>query len=298
MPRKVLDAEVGRVARLGPDVVLAALREVTSGQVFDLDAGRFVGMPQWDGHPVFSLTSFRTPHGSRHDGDIDLLNPSRNKVDLRFHTELMITGMHIGTHIDALNHVASGTQGDRFFGGFGPEDVGDFGPQRADAASIPPIIVRAAVLDIASLHRLERLPAGSAISVADLLRAEAEQARIPNGGAVLLRTGLMKTWPDSAAFAAAEGAGIDLDAALWLARERNVVLVGADTPTVEQVPSTDHTNPHPVHDLLLRQVGIHLLENAWLEDLALRHEHSVTLVVLPLKVEGATASMVRPIALI
>lgn len=298
MPRKILDAEIGRVGRLGPDEVLAALREVRSGQVFDLDAGRFVGMPQWQEHPLFSLTSFRTPGGSRHDGDIELLDPARNMTDVRFHTELMITGMHIGTHIDALNHVALGAEGDRFFGGFGPEDVGDFGPQRADAASIPPIVARAAVLDIAASHGLDRLPPGSAISVADLVRAEAEQARIPTGGAVLLRTGLMQTWPDKVAFADAEGAGIDLQAASWLARERNIVLVGADTPTVEQVPSTDHTNPHPVHDLLLRQLGIHLLENAWLEDLAAQHEHSVTLVVLPLKVEGATASMVRPIALV
>jgi kynurenine formamidase len=298
MPREVLDAEVGRVGRLRREDVVAALGAVKSGQIFDLDAGRFVGMPQWDGHPLFTLTSFRTPQGSRHDGDIELLNPVRNTSDVRFHTELMMTGMHIGTHIDALNHIASGSHGDEFFGGFGPESVGDFGPQRADAASIPPIIVRAAFLDIANSRGVDRMPAGEEISVEDLLRAEAEQAKIPHGGAVLLRTGLMKTWPNKEDFAAGAGAGIGAAAASWLAAERGIVLVGADTPTVEQVPSADKDNPHPVHDLLLRQLGIHLLENAWLEDLASQHQHAVTLVVLPLKVEGATASMVRPIALV
>jgi kynurenine formamidase len=136
------------------------------------------------------------------------------------------------------------------------------------------------------------------VSVDDLRRAEEAQAPVPYGGAVLLRTGLMRTWPDRNAFAAAAGAGIDTEAAAWLAEERDVVLVGSDTPTVEQIPSADPANPHPVHDLYLRRLGIHLLENLWLEQLAAQGEHRVTLVCLPLKVEGATASMVRPVALV
>lgn len=298
MPRVIEPGEVGRVGQLGSGDVLAALALVTRGTVFDLDVGRFVGMPQWDGHPTFLLTSFRTPHGSRHDGDLAILDPSQNTDDLRFQTELMVTGMHIGTHLDALNHVACGTDGDRFYGGYGPDDVGDYGPQRADAASIPPIIVRAAVFDMAALIEVDRLPAGARISIDDLKRAESEQGAVPQGGALLLRTGLMSTWPNKSEFAAAAGAGIDTEAAEWLAEERGVVLVGSDTPTVEQVPSANLSNPHPVHDLFLRRLGIHLLENLWLEELVARRERSVTLVCLPLKIEGATASMVRPVALV
>jgi len=298
VPREVDPAEVGRVGRLGSSDVLEALRSVSRGEVFDLDAGRFVGMPQWESHPTFMLTSFRTPQGTRRDRDVALLDPSQNSADFRLHTELMITGMHIGTHIDALNHAACGLEGDTFFAGYGPDDVGDFGPQRADAASIPPIFTRAVMLDIASGQGVERLPAGTAITIADLQRAEAAHGVIPQGGAVLLRTGLMTTWPDRESFGAAAGAGIDVAAARWLADERDVVLVGSDTPTVEQVPSADPNHPHPVHDLLLRRHGVHLLENLWLEDLAVHGEHRVTLVVLALKVEGATASMVRPVALV
>ena len=297
MPREVEPAEVGRVGGLGPADVLDALRAVRDGTVFDLDAGRFVGMPQWDGHPTFTLTNYRTPKGSRHDRDISLLETG-NAADFRLHTELMVTGMHIGTHLDALNHAACGTHGDSFFGGYGPADVGDWGPQRADAASIPPIIVRTAVLDMARAAGVEQLAPGTAITRADLERAEQEQGPVPHGGALLIRTGLMRAWPDPAQFAAAAGAGIDTEAAQWLADTRGVVLVGSDTPTVEQVPSSDPAHPHPVHDLFLRQLGIHLLENLWLEDLAAAGHAAATLVCLPLKVEGATASMVRPVALV
>lgn len=287
--------DVGRVGSITAVEVLAAFTEVKTGRVLDLDAGRFMGMPQWDGHPQFTITSYRTPAGSRVDGDIPLLDPASNAVDLRFHTELIVTGMHIGTHIDALNHVVCGSDGDKFFGGFDNSVVGDSGPLKADAASIPPILVACTVLDIPRLYGLEQLDPGHAITVDELRRAEREQAPIAFGSAVLIRTGLMRFWRSPARFHEQSGAGIDLDAAAWLAHERGVVLVGSDTPTVEVVPSRDPSNPHPVHDYLLRQQGIHLLENVWLEDAVEERVARGLLICLSLKVRGATASMVRPV---
>jgi kynurenine formamidase len=296
--RDIEAAEIGRVGRIGPAEVLAALGSVKQGKIYDLDAGRFNGMPQWDGHPEFLVQSYRTPSGSRRDADISFLEGAGNADGLRFQTDLLIGGTHTGTHIDALCHVTSGKDGDRWFGGYGPESLGDFGPQRADAASIPPIVVRAALLDIARLRSVDCLPPGTPIGIDDLLAAESAQVRIPDGGAVLVRTGLMSHWPDAVGFEAASGAGLTLDAAQWLADERGVVLVGADTPTVEQIPTESATNPHPVHDLLLRTCGVHLLENAWLEELGGDVVGLMTLVCLPLNISGATGSMVRPIALV
>lgn len=290
--------EVGRVGQISSNDVKNSLNSVKHGKIFDLDAGRFMGVPQWDGHPKFMITSYLTPSGTRVDNNIPLLNPVSNDVDLRFYTELIVTGMHIGTHIDALNHVTCGSIGDQTYGGFGQEVVGIAGPKKADASTIPPIIVDCIVLDFPRIRQVEKLAPGECIEIVDLMRAEDEQARIPYGGAVLLRTGLMKTWPDPIEFAAAAGAGITLEAAIWLAEERGVVLVGSDTPTVEVVPSTIPGNPHPVHDYLLRQKGIHLLENLWLEEFSTGRDLEGVLVCLPLKITGATGSMVRPILIV
>jgi kynurenine formamidase len=289
-------SSAGRVAAITPQDVVSALGLVRTGTIFDLDAGRFNGMPQWSGHPAFLITSFRTPWGSRIDGDIPLLEGG-NGVDLRFHTELMVTGMHIGTHIDALNHVACGTQGDTTFGGYGPSAVGDAGPLQGDAASIPPIVLPCAIIDVPQVRGVSQLAAGDVVRVDDLLASEELHGPIPRRGAVLIRTGLMRSWPDPVAFDRDSGAGIDRETARWLAEERGACLVGSDTPTVEVVPSQEPENPHPVHDYLLRQEGIHLLENCWLEDLARDATHMGVLVCLPLKVRGATGSMVRPIVL-
>lgn len=44
-------AEVGALASHDENTRLAALRLPTRGRVYDLDGGRFMGMPLWHGHP-------------------------------------------------------------------------------------------------------------------------------------------------------------------------------------------------------------------------------------------------------
>jgi kynurenine formamidase len=75
-------------------------------------------------------------------------------------------------------------------------------------------------------------------------------------------------------------------------------LVGGDTETLERNPSPDPENPHPVHIELLIRRGIHIMELVHLEDLARDGVYEFTLICLPLRIRGATASMVRPIAVI
>jgi kynurenine formamidase len=295
--RQIDPGERGRLAEVTPADVVSTLHSVRDGRVYDLDPGRFVGMPQWDGHPTFLLTTFRTPRGTRVQRDIELLE-SANSEDFRFLSELMVTSMHVGTHIDALCHVTCG--GDGWWGGYSADDeIGDFGARRCDAATIPPIIVPATLLDVAGHRGVDGLPAGAAVS-AEELRAveEVQQTPIEPRSAVFVRTGLMRHWHDPPEFNAVAGAGPDLEAARWLRGERDVVLVGSDTPTVEQVPSGTESNPHPVHDYLLRQEGVHLLENAYLEQLAADGVHRFVLLCLPLRIAGATGSMVRPVAVI
>ncbi|WIB64638.1 cyclase family protein [Curtobacterium sp. MCBD17_040] len=289
--------EIGRVGDIGPTDVLDALGAAGQGRVYDLDAGRFVGMPQWDGHPTFTLTPYRTPQGIKRAQDIPLFGEQQNAAGVSMLTELMITGMHTGTHLDALCHITDAD--DTWFGGFhAAEHSSDFGPTRADAASIPPIVLRGVLLDAAGYFDVPLLEQGRGLSRADLEAVAAAQGTtIPPRSCVLVRTGLMSVWPDPARYGAADGAGPDLEAARWLIDDLGCVVLGSDTSTVEQVPSADPQNPHPVHEFALRQRGVHLLENAFLEDLARDGVDEFTLICLPLKIAGATGSMVRPIAI-
>ncbi len=285
---------VGRVGRISSTDVLEALSSVREGRIFDLDSGRSRGMPQAAVHPPYQLLTYRTPAGFQREGD---LWQGGDEVGMAFLTEIMISGLHIGTHIDALGHAGSG---DTWFGGFRPStDVGDHGLLKADAASIPPIICRGVLLDAAAHFGVDHLPAGTGLDAKDLEAIASSQGTdIPKGAAVLIRTGAMVRWGDTSAYDAIATAGPTLAAVKWLVEEADMALIGSDTTTVEQVPSSTPGHPSPVHDYLLREHGVHMLEVTWLEDLAKAEVHEFCFICLPLKIEGATASMVRPIALI
>jgi kynurenine formamidase len=53
---------------------------------------------------------------------------------------------------------------------------------------------------------------------------------------------------------------------------------------------------NPVHQIMLVNYGIHLLENLRLDELAGARVNEFALIVLPLKLVGATGSTVAPIA--
>jgi kynurenine formamidase len=81
----------------------------------------------------------------------------------------------------------------------------------------------------------------------------------------------------------------------WLAKQ-DPLLVGGDTGPVEVMPNPDTQLNQPVHQMLLVQHGIHLLENLKLEDLAARRVYEFAFVMQPLKIKGGTGSTVAPVA--
>jgi len=117
---------------------------------------------------------------------------------------------------------------------------------------------------------------------------------------LLIRTGYLKFWPDEAALAEHRTAGPDLSAAEWML-ERGVIATGTDTETYEVQPAPDRgtpANPQPVHTRLLIENGIYLMESLYLEELAAEKVYEFLFVALPLKIRGATGSMVDPLAVV
>ena len=290
-------SRIGRVARTSTESVRAAAQLVKEGRIYDLDSGRWPGMPLFSGHPAFQLSRYRTAHGMDVQHDLDTWR-GENSVHMGFTTEVMTCTMHTGTHLDALCHTTSGPE-DAWFGGFtAREFLGDFGPQRADAASIAPFVTRGVLVDLMSYNRGEPLTAGAVVGLKEFRRAaETQEVVFKAGDSVLINTGYLALWDGSPEVVTAhKGAGIGVDVAGFLA-DAGAVLVGADTETVEADPSPDRHNPHPVHIKLMIECGIHLLELVYLADMARDNVREFLFVCLPLRVRGATGSMVRPVAM-
>jgi kynurenine formamidase len=75
------------------------------------------------------------------------------------------------------------------------------------------------------------------------------------------------------------------------------MLIGADNFGVESFPSKDLSNFAPLHSYLLAEKGVSLLEVVWLEDLAKDEVYELLFIASPLKLCGANASPLRPLAI-
>ena len=273
---------------------------VRIGRPYSLAATRFTGMPLFPGHPPFQVVSYRTPHGLRVGGE-NLWAPARNDAQLGCMTEMITSTVHSGAHIDALAHMTIGQDAHWYGGANAAEHLGDFGPTVGDAAELPPLFTRGVLLDVAGHRGVECLPAGSVVDAAELSAvAVAEEIEIGRWDVVLIRTGYMGLWPDAARMAEHRSPGPDLSAAELLL-ERGVVAVGSDTETFEVQPAPDPgipANPQPVHTRLLIDSGVYIMESLDLEQLAADRVHEFLFVALPLKIAGATGSMLDPLAVV
>ena len=279
--------------------VLEAMRLVREGRILSLARMRFRGMRLFPGHPQFEVLGFRTPQGLR----AERAQPwgPENEAGLGYMSEIVLGSTHSGAHIDAHAHMTVG-EDDRWYGGSARTDLGDFGPLKGDASELPPIWARGLLYDVSGYRGVPFLGAGEPVGVDELREIGAAQslAEPGAGDVVLVRTGYMSHWPDAEAMAANRGPGPDLSVARWLV-ERGVLATGSDTETYEVQPCPDPgepSNPQPVHTLLLIENGVYIMESLDLEELARERAYEFLFVALPLKIRGATGSMIDPVAVV
>jgi kynurenine formamidase len=96
-----------------------------------------------------------------------------------------------------------------------------------------------------------------------------------------------------------DAAGVSKSATLWAA-ERTVTAVGADNMAWDVPDERDPESGSTLfsHVFLLPQKGIYIIDNLNLEELARDRHWVFAFLAVPLKLEGATGSPVRPLALV
>jgi kynurenine formamidase len=263
-----------------------AFLEATLGGVNVVDLGRQlrVGMPQSPNHPQFWHTLPR-----RH-GDMTRADGGSAANDM------ITTGTHVGTHIDALAHVSH--EG-KMFGGVDATDAGVGGKyDELGVHTIAPMIRRGVLLDIPGLLGVDVCDGGYEITVADLeAAAEREGVEVREGDVVLIRSGWGSLFAQGAPYVGGPSGvpGIGVAGAQWLAA-RGVHAAGADTIAFERLAPGGGHALLPAHRVLLVESGIYIIEALDLEELAAQQRHEFTFVLIPLNIYGATGSPVRPLA--
>jgi kynurenine formamidase len=279
------DDEAGALNLIGPAEVLAAAALVRHGTIVVL--GQQLG-PRTAVPPHRKrVERFMTRDGG------DYAAGARRPNGFQFAEDVISFASHTGTHVDALSHAWCA---DKLYNGFPGDSVrSTTGAQRCSAAALRPVVTRGVLLDIAAL-RGRPLAADEPVTADDLQEAaQLAGTSLRPGDAVLIRTGwLGEAGLDESRYFHSEP-GIDEGAAQRLA-DSDVAIVGADNYAVEVQPAAPGTS-FPVHQLLIRDHGVPLIEGLRLDSLAGAADPFL-FVAVPLPVEGGTAGPVCPIAIL
>ena len=134
------------------------------------------------------------------------------------------------------------------------------------------------------------------LTVADVKAFEAKNGAIPEGAIVMIATGWNARWPDQNKYMNERAGvkhfpGIHPEAAAYLARDRKVVGIGIDTPSVDYGPSAKFET----HSLTM-PLNVFHIENA--ANLTSLPASGFTIVVAPIKLAGGSGGPTRVFALL
>jgi kynurenine formamidase len=287
--------EIGRLNLMTPQSQAAIMARTNGAQAYDLAVEYFVGMPSWQaaGDPPYQMWMTHTPHGNVIADPMKVGEPMNEHVSYSGSAVSMYA--HMGTHIDALNHF--GLDGKIWNGFRADQHLGDRGWNVTGAEKLPPIIARGVMIDVPAAKGLEQLADSYRITRSDLQQALAKQrVTLEKGDVVLIRTGRMRDYEHAQAYMA-NPPGLSLDAAKFLVEDGGAMVVGADNLSFETFPSEVDGNYLPLHTYLLAMQGAPIIELVNLEGLSRDRVYQFAFVGASLKLRGADAAPIRPMAL-
>jgi kynurenine formamidase len=188
------------------------------------------------------------------------------------------TPEHGGTHLDAPRHFS---------------ETG----RTADQVPLDQLIAPAVVIDVTAQAAKDR---DYRLTREDVLQFEKVNGAIARGTIVLLRTGWSRYWPNAKAYLGDDTPGdasklsfpsYGVEAAKLLVEERGVAALGIDTASIDYGKSTDFQ----VHRIAAARnvLGFENLTN--LDRLPAR---GVTILALPMKIEGGSGGPLRAVAMV
>ncbi|QQS47506.1 MAG: cyclase family protein [Acidobacteriota bacterium] len=202
------------------------------------------------------------------------------------------------THLDALCHMF---YRGKMYNGFPAEEVTRQGAGKLGIQNLKQgIFTRGILIDIPKLRGIEYLEPGTPIYPSDLDAWEKKSGlRVGSGDVIFIRTG---RWARRGAKGAwnpeNSAAGLHASAARWI-RQRDVAMLGSDAAS-DALPSGIEGVTHPIHQLMLVAMGVHIFDNCDLEALSRMCEEQkrweFLLTASPVAVTGGTGSPLNPIA--
>jgi len=276
------DDQRGAANRITPAKVLEARNLIMRGQTYQLGHVYESAMPLFGTrHYSLRIPKVFGPNGTN---------------QMYYHDEIISGELgQIGTQFDGLGHAGIG---DLFYNGNkGSEFAKAEGLTKLGIENVGAIVTRGVLIDVAAYKGQPMLAGGYEITRADLEGAlKRQNVVIRSGDVVIFHTGWGSLWIKDNAKFNANAPGIGLEAAQYLV-DREIVMAGADTWSVEVVPNPDASLAFPLHQLFIAKNGIYIFENLLTEDLARDNVYEFAFIFAPLRLKGATGSPGNPLAI-
>ena len=164
------------------------------------------------------------------------------------------------------------------------------------------IMARGVLVDLPLIRGIDWVERGEGVMPEDILAAEERCGfRIQEGDVLLIRTGnLHRRNVEGAVNPREAGSPACQAACLPLFHERSVAVMGSDTGN-DVMPSQYVSMSHPVHQVGITAMGLWILDNPNLEELAeackQRNRWEFLISINPLRLYNTTGSPVNPVAI-
>jgi kynurenine formamidase len=258
------DDQTGATNRVTPAVTLAAAKEIQTGVVTDMANVLVDGIPLYGTRFTRTiLSTFAVTPGAE---------LGKNKIS--YMEDTWASQSHVGTHIDGVGHI--GVKDCWYNQTPVAKIIGQNNLKRLGIEHMKTFATRGVIIDAVKVFqnagKLKSNPAcrtpcldiGTVITPEDLQAGlKMYNVTLREGDAVFIHTGwedLFLQWPAQNATYNKGEAGIGKAGAEWLAAQK-VILVGADNWAVEVLPGEDKDIAFPVHQTLIVNNGIHIIEN-------------------------------------
>jgi kynurenine formamidase len=256
--------QTGATNRVTPAVTKAAAAEIQEGKVV------VMSYPLTDGIPLFGTRFTKTILTATTLAPGGALGENQ----LTYMEDTWLSQSHVGTHLDGLGHIG---RKDCYFNQIA---MGKFITQnnmtKLGLEHLKSFATRGVLVDMVKVYQQAGkfkgnsackkpcLEKGTVITKADIEAGlKMYNVTLREGDILVVHTGwgnLFEQYPAQNAVYNSGEPGIGKDAAKWLVTQK-IVAVGADTWGVEVIPGEDPKEAFIVHNILLTDAGIHIMEN-------------------------------------
>ncbi len=256
--------QTGATNRVTAAVTKAAAAEIQSGKVIAMS------YPLVDGIPLFGsrfTKTILTATGLAPGGAL-------GENELTYMEDTWLSQSHVGTHLDGMGHIG---RKDCYYN---QTPMGKFINQnnmtRLGLEHLKSFATRGVVVDMVKVFQAAGkfkgnaackkpcLDKGTLITAADIQAGlKMYNVTLREGDILIIHTGwgdLFEQFPAQNAVYNSGEPGIGKDAATWLISQK-IVAVGNDTWGVEVIPGENPKEAFIVHNMLLTDNGIHIIEN-------------------------------------